>query len=108
MKVKRSEFVLKGCQTGRATTPAVLCIMLRPGASILHLGRGHRGGYRHRRVRAGFQGLGFDGVSVPCDGEAVRERMLMDGMDNIHAGEGEWERNGMNGVVWVRAGEGKR
>ena len=75
---------------------------------ILHLGRGHRGGYRHRRVRAGFQGLGFDGVSVPCDGETVRERMLMDGMDDIHAGEGEWERNGMNGVVWVRAGEGKR
>ena len=82
--------------------------MLCPSASILHLGRGHRGGYRHRRVRAGFQGLGFDGVSVPCDGETVRERMLMDGMDNIHAGEGEWERNGMNGVVWVRAGEGKR
>ena len=84
--------------------------MLRPSASILHLGRGHRGGYRRRRARAGFQGLGFDGVSVPCDhdGETVRERMLMDGMDDIHAGEGEWERNGMNGVVWVRAGEGKR
>ena len=45
---------------------------------------------------------------MPCDGETVRERMLMDGMDDIHAGEGEWERNGMNGVVWVRAGEGKR
>ena len=61
-------------------------------------------------------GLGLDfrvwgsmvSVSVPCDGETVRERMLMDGMDDIHAGEGEWERNGMNGVVWVRAGEGKR
>ena len=69
---------------------------------------GVMGGGRHRRVRAGFKGLGFDGVSVPCDGETVRERMLMDGMDDIHAGEGEWERNGMNGVVWVRAGEGKR
>ena len=45
---------------------------------------------------------------MPCDGETVRERMLMDGMDDKHAGEGEWERNGMNGVVWVRAGEGKR
>ena len=63
--------------------------MLRPSASILHLGRGHRGGYRHRRVRAGFQGLRSDGVRVPCDGETVRERMLMDGMDDIHAGEGE-------------------
>ena len=52
--------------------------------------------------------MGFDGVSVPCDGETVRERMLMDDMDDIHAGEGEWERNGINGVVWVRAGEGKR
>ena len=63
---------------------------------------------RHHRVRARFKGLGFDGVSVPCDGETVRERMSMDDMDDIHAGEGEWERNGMNGVVWVRAGEGKR
>ena len=47
---------------------------------ILHLGRGHRGGYRHRRVRAGFQGLGFDGVGVSCDGETVRERVIRDGM----------------------------
>ena len=54
--------------------------MLRPSASILHLGRGHRGGYRHRRVRAGFQGLGFDGVGVSCDGETVRERVIRDGM----------------------------
>ena len=46
--------------------------------------------------------MGFDGVSVPCDGETVRERMLMDGMDDIHAGEGEWERNRMNGVVRVK------
>ena len=52
--------------------------------------------------------MGFDGVSVPCDGETVRERMSMDDMDDIRAGEGEWERNGMNGMVWVRAGEGKR
>ena len=54
--------------------------MLRPSASILHLGRGHRGGYRHRRVRAGFQGLGFDGVGVSCDGETMRERVIRDGM----------------------------
>ena len=38
------------------------------------------GGYRHRRVRAGFQGLGFDGVGVSCDGETVRERVIRDGM----------------------------
>ena len=24
--------------------------------------------------------MGFDGVSVPCDGETVRERVIRDGM----------------------------
>ena len=37
--------------------------------------------YCHHRVRAGFQGLGFNGLSVLRDSETVRKRMLMDGMD---------------------------